>query len=202
MNFSIKAATLAVVSSLVLSACGGESEAASGAVSASNLTDPEAIAEALGNLPKPQPGEYKIEAEVVEFAMPGASEEESNALRGLVEMGAMSGITFCMNEEMAQQGHEEYLEQLQGMNENCNYDSLSIDGDKIDAKLTCGFDGASSTIEFNGTISETGSNMTVSMDMQEPITGKGIQMVMRNTTERLGECTSDSINFDFSSSAQ
>lgn len=194
MNFNFKAATLALASSLALAACGGETEDASSTASASNLTDPEAIAEALTNMPKPQPGEYKIEAELVEFAMPGASEEESNALRGLMEMGSsMSGITFCMNEEMAQQGYEDYLEQLQGPNENCSYDSFSIDGDKIDAKMTCGDEEASGTIEFTGTISETGSDMTVSMDMTEPMTGKGIQMVMRNATERVGECTSESI---------
>ena len=41
-------------------------------------------------------------------------------------------------------------------------------------------------------MSEDGSDLRVEMNMTEPMTGKGINMVLTNKTERLGECTSPS----------
>lgn len=175
---------LVAVSTLALAACGD-----SGVVE--DPSDPEQIAAATANLATPQAGEYRMRVELVEFELPGASQEEQETTRSFMEMMNGQEQTFCMTEEMAEEGYQEFLENLnQGM-EGCEFSSFSVEGDTLDADMVCD-DGAGSTgtMEFAGTISETSQDMTISMDMANEAEGQSMRMVMRNTAERVGECAS------------
>lgn len=188
MNYSNTAGLLVLASAFALSACGGE--ATGGGVAVDDPSDPEQIAAALEGMKKPQPGEYSVSAELVDFEMVGASDEEANAMRSIMELGMQSGSTFCMTEEMAQEGYDDYLDNLQGPNENCEYDSFSVNGDEIEASMTCNDPaGGSGTLQFSGTITETSSSIRVAMDMEDSASGQGLKMTLANTTERVGDCS-------------
>ena len=51
--------------------------------------------------------------------------------------------------------------------------------------------GATGTMAFGGTISETSQDMTVTMDMQNPNADGNMRMVMRTLSERVGDCAAE-----------
>ncbi|AKQ41733.1 hypothetical protein CP97_06425 [Aurantiacibacter atlanticus] len=175
----------AASSLLVLAACGDSG-------TDDDPSDPDEVAAAAETIAKPQPGQYRTIAELVEFDIPGASEEEVQMMRGFVESSAAQEQTFCMTQEKADEGFQEFLSAMQDNSEECTFSEFKVDGEALDATMNCD-DGAGSsgTITFDGTISETKQNMTVTMDMSNPGEGQSMRMVMRNTTERTGECTAE-----------
>lgn len=168
---------------LVLSACGGETVV-------EDPSDPEQIAEAMGNLPEPQPGEYTMTGELVEFSIPGASEDEMAMMRGMFESGLTAGQTFCMTEEMAKEGYKEWLTQSQNVPEGCEFSDYKTSSDSFDATLACNnADGTSGTVKLTGTVSATSQDMRMEMDMTSPGEGPGaMRMVMETQTVRKGDC--------------
>ena len=177
--------TLLAASTFALTACGD-----SGSVE--DPSDPAQIEAAAQDLPKPQPGEYRTSGELVELAIPGASDEEIQMMRGIMEQGAAQERTFCMTQEEADEGYREFLQNFQTGTDECQFTDFSVSGDKLDAKMACD-DGAGSsgTMAFGGTISETSQDMTMTMDMKNPASDGNMRMVMRTVTERIGDCTAD-----------
>ena len=98
----------AASSLLVLAACGD-----SGTVD--DPSDPDEVAAAAETIAKPQPGQYRTIAELVEFDIPGASEEEVQMMRGFVESSAAQEQTFCMTQEKADEGFQEFLSAMQDL---------------------------------------------------------------------------------------
>ncbi|WAT17787.1 DUF3617 domain-containing protein [Aurantiacibacter sp. MUD11] len=174
--------TLPLVAGLALVACGD-----SGAVE--DPSDPEQIAAATADLPKPLAGEYRMTGELVELAVPGASDEEIQMIRGIMEMAATQERTFCMTQEEADEGYREFLENLSEGTDECEFSEFSVNGNTLAATMQCD-DGAGSTgtMEFGGNISETSQDMTVTMDMANAEEGDSMRMVLRNQTERIGDC--------------
>ena len=146
----------------------------------------------MENIAKPQPGEYRTSGELVEFELPGASAEEQEMMRGFMEMGASQSQTFCMTQEQADEGFQQFLTAMQENPDECTFSNFSVDGDKLDATMNCDDgSGSTGTIQFAGTISETSQDMTVTMDMTNAGEGQSMRMVLRNQTERVGECSAD-----------
>ncbi len=176
---------LAAASMFALAACGD-----SGTVE--DPSDPEQVAAAMEDIAKPQPGEYTTTVELVEFELEGASDEEEQMMRGMMEAGAAQTQTTCITEEQANAGFQEMLTAMQDNAEQCTFSNFAVEGDTLDATMNCD-DGAGSTgtIQFGGTISETSQNMTVTMDMANGTAGQSMRMVMRNQTERVGECSAE-----------
>ncbi len=175
----------AATSALALAACGD-----SGTVA--DPSDPEQVAAAMENIAKPQPGEYRTTGQLVEFALPGASEEEQQMMRGFMEMGAAQEQTFCLTQEQADEGFREFLSTMQDNSEQCTFSKFAVNGDALDATMNCDDgEGSTGTIAFAGTISETSQDMTVTMDMTNAAEGQSMRMVMRNQTERVGECSAE-----------
>ncbi|MFB0610850.1 DUF3617 domain-containing protein [Aurantiacibacter poecillastricola] len=179
MNFKFALCASAV---FALAACGD-----SGTVEDPN--DPAQIEAATRDLPKPQPGEYRTTGELVELELPGASEEEVQMMRGIMEQGAAQDRTFCMTQEEADQGYQEFLDNMAQGSDECEFTEFTVSGDNLDATMACD-DGAGSvgTMSFGGTISETSQDMTVTMDMENAGEGQAMRMVLRNRSERIGEC--------------
>lgn len=174
-----------LVAGLILAACGD-----SGVVE--DPSDPAQIEAATQDLPKPQAGEYRMSGELVEFEVPGASEEELAMIRGIMEMGATQERTFCMTQEEADEGYREFLENLQDGSDQCEFTSFSVSGNQLDAAMACDDGaGATGTMEFGGTISETSQDMTVTMNMANEGEGESMRMVLRNRSERIGDCTAE-----------
>ncbi|QZH75574.1 MAG: DUF3617 domain-containing protein [Erythrobacter sp.] len=174
---------IAAASIFALTACGD-----SGTVE--DPGDPDQVAAAMADIAKPQPGEYTTTGELIDFEISGASEEEQAMMRGFMEMGAAQTQTICITEEQADAGFEEFLGAMQENSDECTFTNFSVDGDTLDATMNCD-DGAGSTgtIEFGGTIAETSQDMTVTMNMTNATEGQTMRMVLRNQTERVGECS-------------
>ncbi|GEM_PF-616556 len=178
---------LIATSALALAACSDST------TTVDDPSDPEQIAAASADLPTPQPGEYRTTGELVEFDLPGAPEEEVEMMRGFMEMGASQTQTMCITEAEAEQGFDEFLSAMQDMPDDCEFSEFTVEGETLDATMMCD-DGAGSTgtVQFAGTVSETGQDMTVSMDMTDANEGRSMRMVMRNQSERVGDCSADS----------
>ncbi|WP_338243709.1 DUF3617 domain-containing protein [Aurantiacibacter hainanensis] len=174
--------TAPLIAGLALVACGD-----SGTVE--DPSDPAQIEAATRDLPKPQAGEYRTSGELVEFQMPGASEEEMQMLRGFMETSATQERTFCMTQEEADSGYREFLENLQQGSDECEFTEFTVSGNSLNATMSCDDgSGSTGTMGFAGTISETSQDMTVSMDMDSAMEGQSVRMVMRTTSERIGDC--------------
>ena len=168
---------------LALSACGSGTTVA-------DPSDPEQIAEAMSELPKPEPGEYSMKGELIEFDIPGATDEEVGMMRGLFEMGLQAGNTFCITEEMAEKSHEEWLTQSQNVPDGCEFSSYETTADSFNGVMKCDSpDGTKGTISLGGTITSTSQSMQMEMDMTNANEGPGsMRMVMKTETNRVGDC--------------
>lgn len=177
--------TIPLIAGIILAGCGD-----SGSVD--DPSDPAQIEAATQDLPQPQPGEYRTTSELVELDVPGATEEEVQMLRGIMEQGATQDRTFCMTQEEADEGYREFLANLQQSSDQCEFTDFSVSGDTLDATMACDDgSGSTGTMTFGGTISETSQDMTVTMDMNNAAAGESMRMVLRNQSERIGECSAE-----------
>ncbi len=154
-------------------------------------SDPEQIAEAMGDLPTPQAGEYSVTGELVEFEMPGIGEDEAGMMRGLFEAGLASSQTFCMTEEMIGEGGQDWITKSQNVPQGCEFTSYETTGNSFDAEMTCNAEGNEGTMNLSGTVSATTQDMRTEMDMANAMLGEGrMRMVMETQFERVGDCAS------------
>ncbi|WP_271078411.1 DUF3617 domain-containing protein [Aurantiacibacter sp. MUD61] len=169
-------------SAFALTACGGPESAA-------DPNDPDQVAAVAESIAKPQPGQYRTSGELVEFDMPGAPAEEVEMVRGFMEMGAGQEQLVCITQEQADAGFQEFLTAMSDNSDECSFTDFTVDGDQLDASMRCdGGQGGAGTVSFAGTITETSQDMTVTMEMENTAEGQAMRMVMRNQTERVGDC--------------
>lgn len=168
---------------LALSACSGETVV-------DDPSDPEQVAKAMSSLPEPQAGEYTMKGELIEFSIPGASEQEMGMMRGMFEAGLKEGQTYCMTEEMVKQGYKEWLTQSQNVPDGCEFSDYKTTSDSFDAVLACNnANGTNGTVKLTGKVTKTSQDMRMEMDMTSPNEGPGsMRMVMETKTTRVGEC--------------
>ena len=176
---------LAAISAIALTACGD-----SGTVD--DPSDPEQVAAAADRLAKPQPGQYQMTAELVEFSVSGASEEEQEMMNAMFQPGTQQTNSFCLTEEEADQGFTEFVTAMENVPEECEFSNFTVEDNALNATMSCDDNqGNTGDVQFEGTVSETGSDMRMTMDMTTAPDDRTVRMVMRNTTERTGECTGE-----------
>ena len=132
---------------------------------------------------KPEPGQYRVNMEVLEVDIPGAPAEIVNMMRG--NMAAQSQ-EYCMTQDDVDKGFEEMARQ--GQDENCSFERFDIDGGDIDAKMSCDLPGQGAmTMTMVGSATPTSSEME--MTMQGNMSGMGEATIkMKATHERIGDC--------------
>lgn len=173
---------LPLAAAMLLGACGGSTDGdGDGAVSN------EEAAAAIEDIVEPQPGQYRTVAEVLEFDVPGMTEQMKQQMRSV--MGGESGQenTFCLTpEEAAANGPQEMVENM--AEANCSFDKFDVSSGTISADMQCtGEDGRTSHVLMDGRMTETSSDMTMTMDQEMAGMGK-VHMKMRVTSERIGDC--------------
>jgi len=175
--------TLGAAIMLGLAACSNET-------SVEDPSDPDQIAAAMDNLPSPQPGQYQLTGELVELEIPGAGEEEMALISGLLKGGFEQAQSFCVTEEMAAEGFQQWVKQIQTIPEDCEYTSYETTGSTLKGVMACSSDdGTSGTIELSGTMTETEQNFSYSMDMKNPNEEVGeMRMAATMKTSRTGDC--------------
>lgn len=177
-----RSAVLFVSPVFLLAACGGEAPEdgrAGEGVSLSEVAD-----RALASDMKPLPGRYSSSVEVLEVSIPGAPANLAEMMRS-----SMAGQSheYCLTEADVERGFEEMARQSQESND-CQFDKFDVEGNDIDAQMTCSFDGQGRmTMTMNGTGNETSSVMN--MTMNGNMGGMGDATIrMKATHERIGDC--------------
>lgn len=176
--------TCALAASLALVACGGSDTVEDPA------NNPEDVAEALGNLPSAEPGEYTTTGELVEFEVPGMSDDEVQMARGFMATLFSEPQTQCLTQEEADEGFENFISDMGQGNDACEMQTFESTGNSFNAEMTCD-DGSGNVGEMSyaGEVSSTSMDMTMSVDGTDPDMG-AMRFVVRMQSERTGDCAS------------
>lgn len=142
------------------------------------------VRDELSRMVKPQAGLYRSTSKLVSFDVPGMPPAQAERLKQM--FSTQQAREFCLTKAQAEKGYEEMTKQLaQG---NCKADRFTADGNTLDAKLTCETGKEmKATIEMNGTISEQGSQMKMTVNQNAP-GGRSINMVAEVASQRVGDC--------------
>lgn len=175
-------ATVAAVLSLALAACGEEAM--------EPKTTEEVIAEA-GEMERPDPGQYETKVELIEFAVPGLSDDQAEKLKGMMGGGVQSS-NFCLTAEEASKGFEEQVRKIgQGQGGlECTYDKFDVAGGKLAAEMTCkGPQGLAAAMKIDGTTTSRSTSMTMDMSQKSAmLPGGEMKMTMKMDSKRIGDC--------------
>jgi hypothetical protein len=152
----------------------------------------EAVRESAG-LPKPTPGLYRSEVELLSVDAPGMPPQMAEQMKAMMAKRSTTPNEFCLTGEEAAKGYEERVKKLAGRPE-CKFDRYSADAGKLDAQLTCtGAGGVTSVMTMQGAMSPEGSDVTLGMNQSGgKLPGGGMKMTMRVKSQRVGECPAKS----------
>lgn len=144
-------------------------------------------AQEASSLPKPQPGLYRSTVTLVSVEAPGMPPEAVAQMKSMFAQ-KQSGTEYCLTPDDAAKGYEERVKQMSGK-PDCAFDHYSADGGKLDAKLTCKTPEGKSVMAMQGTMTPTGSDVTMSMDQSGGgMPGGGMKMTMNVKSARVGDC--------------
>jgi len=149
----------------------------------------EVVKESAG-LPKPLPGLYRSQVELVSVEMPGMPPHMADQMKRAMA-SRQGGQEFCLTGEEAEKGYEERVKKLAGR-PNCAFDRYSATGGALDAQMTCLAErGVKSVLTMKGTMTPAGSDMTLGMTQTgSEMPGGSMKMTMRVKSQRVGDCKS------------
>ena len=171
-----------VALSLCLAACGSDADVDTSANE--NLSAEEVAQRTRDSGIKPEPGQYRVNMEVLEVDVPGAP-------AGMVDMmrGAMGGQTheYCLTQDEVDKGFENIARQSQ--DGDCTFDKWDVDGGDFDGQMTCNAPGEGKmTMAMTG--KGTATRSEVNMTMQGSMGGMGESTIkMKAVHERIGDCS-------------
>ncbi len=173
-----------LAAAILLAGCGGDADTNDDG----KVTGQEAVAEAA-NAIQPQPGQYRTTTQLLEFNIPGASDEIKQRIQA--QMGGTGEVTkptlSCLTPEQAStNGPEEMAKKM--AEGNCTVARFDVSGGSISAEMQCvDAAGGSSHVLLDGQMTSTSSTMTMTNESDLPNIGK-MQMKARVTSERVGDC--------------
>lgn len=138
-------------------------------------------------LERPDPGQYQQTTRITKFEVPGAPPEMVAQIRKMME-GQGGNLSYCLSKADTEKGFEEMFRK--GAQGDCKYDRFDASANTIDAIMTCNSgEGGSAKMTMNGTVSATGSKVTVNVEQKNdksPMGNANIAMVL--DTKRIGDC--------------
>jgi len=170
---------LPALAAIILSACGGADDKAAEGLSAQD------VAAEAQDVVKPEPGQYSSTVELLEFEIPGMTDAMKEQMKAQAQSGLAQGNSFCMTAEQA-----DPKTMVQNIAESdCTFNRFDVNGGTIKADMVCkGNGGPEGHVQMDGTMTATGSVMT--MAMQQSMGNMGtVSMKMRVTSRRTGECS-------------
>ena len=146
----------------------------------------QAKAEA-SQLQRPDPGQYKQTTKITKFEVPGAPPEMVAQIRKMME-GQGGNLTYCLSKADTEKGFEEMFRK--GAQGDCKYDRFDASANTIDAIMTCkSGPGGSAKMTMNGTVSATGSKVSVNVEQKNDKSPMGnANIAMELDTKRIGDC--------------
>ena len=146
----------------------------------------QAKAEAA-QLERPDPGQYRQTTRITKFEVPGAPPEMVAQIRKMME-GQGGNLEYCLSKAETEKGFEEMFRK--GAQGDCKYDRFDASANTIDAIMTCkAGEGGSARMTMNGTVSSTGSKVTVNVEQKNDKSPMGnANIAMELETKRIGDC--------------
>lgn len=138
----------------------------------------------------PKPGEYKQTITILEMSIPGMPPELANMMKD--QMSAGMTATDCLTEEESKEALKQ-LTKAPDANDECDFSKYEVSAGRLDAAMTCASEGGGNgSFVLAGTFSETGTDMTIEGDQEDPnIPGGKMHMKMHMVSERIGECKAE-----------
>ncbi len=168
---------------LSLSACGSNDEPAA-------PKSMEEVKQEAAKLERPQPGQYKQTVEVQELEVPGMPKEAADQMKAMMQTAQVR--EFCLTPADAEKGYRDMFNDVGKQGEQCTYTRFDVNGGKLDAQMDCkAAQGGTGVIKLNGSVSESGSDVTMTMNATGGQAPMGtMNMKMHMTTQRMGDCPS------------
>lgn len=169
---------LALTTALALAGCGSEKSVTATNESVSGVAQKVSDAGLKFN-----PGRWESTMSFVKMDMEGMPPEAKE----MMSKALGKGKTFasCLTKEEAEKPDGKFFGQA---DKRCKYDSFSMGGGKIDAKMTCNAEQGVQTLNLQGSYTPETYDMTMAMTGMGPM-GKSMSMEMKLSAKRAGECT-------------
>jgi hypothetical protein len=169
---------IALAAALALAGCGSEKTVTATDASVSD------VAKKVGDSGmKFNPGRWESTMKFVKLDMEGMPPEAKEMMSKV--MGKDRTFATCLSKEEAEKPEAKFFGQA---GERCKYDSFSMGGGKIDAKMSCKSEQGVQAMTMAGTYTADAYDMTMAINGQGP-NGKGMSMTMAMSSKRNGECT-------------
>ena len=138
-------------------------------------------------LKRPDPGQYKQTTRITKFEVPGAPPEMVAQIRTMME-GQGGNLTYCLSKADTEKGFEEMFRK--GTQGDCKYERFDASANTVDAIMVCNSgEGGSARMTMNGTVSATGSKVTVNVEQKNDKSPMGnADIAMELDTQRIGDC--------------
>ena len=161
---------------VLLAACGGDADTGA----------EEAAAGAAATI-EPQPGQYRVTSQLLEFSAPGASDAITQQMQAQMggEAEVAAPITYCLTPEQAAGGPQEMAKRM--AEGNCTVSRFDVAGSSVSSEMQCtGADGITTRVTMDGQMTATSSTMDVIQEID--LAGQKRQIKARTTAERIGDC--------------
>lgn len=130
-----------------------------------------------------EPGRWESQMKLVKMDIPGMPPEAAKAMQQM--MGQGRTFASCLTpEEAAKPGGKFFGSE----SKTCTYDTFTMGGGRIDAKMSCKSGEGVQALTLAGTYTPQTYDMTVSVKGKGPA-GKDVDMQMALAAKRTGECT-------------
>ena len=108
-------------------------------------------------------------------------------IRKMME-GQGGNLTYCLSKADTEKGFEEMFRK--GAQGDCKYERFDASAHTIDASMVCNAgEGGSARMTMNGTVSATGSQVTVNVEQKNDKSPMGnADIAMELDTRRIGDC--------------
>jgi hypothetical protein len=170
---------LALAPAIVLAACSSQPS-----VSATNASMAEVAVKAKDAL-RVEPGEWKSKTELIAFDLPGVKDQTmANMMREGMKKQQDKERTYCVSAEDAQRFTADMLGG--DKSDSCRFDTFNVAAGVLNAKMTCkGKDGPGAmTMTMTGPYTPTAQELTVDMNMTNPMGGGGMVIKAKTTATR------------------
>lgn len=169
---------MALTTALALAGCGSEK-----AVTAKNESVSDVARKVSDAGLKFNPGRWDSTMKFVKLEMEGMPPEAKEMMAKI--LGKDRTFASCLSKEEAEKPDVKFFGQADA---RCKYDSFSMGGGKIDAKMTCKADQGPQTMTMQGSYTADSYAMTMSINGAGP-EGKAMSMEMQISAKHNGACT-------------
>lgn len=171
---------LALAPLALLAACNSQPT-----VSATNASMAEVAVKAKDAL-RIEPGEWQSKTQLIAFDLPGVKDQTmANMMREGMKKQQDKERTYCVSAEDAQRFTTEMLGGDKGG--ECRFDTFNVAAGVLNAKMTCkGKEGPGAmTMTMTGPYTPTAQELTVDMNMTNPMGGGGMVIKAKTTATRV-----------------